>query len=204
MLGAYMEMLIVAGFLGSGKTTLLLSVIERIIERTGKKVVVIVNDFGTVGIDGKVMAEYGLNVKELASGCICCTLGMDLLLTIQDIKASIDPDLIVIEPTGVADPSAIIRAVEANDGNGLSRIISAVIVDASRFDVILKALGRPLTKQVEAADLILINKVDTVSGSEVERMASALRDINQTKPIIPISATDGTNVDKVVDAMVMS
>lgn len=199
-----MEMLIVAGFLGSGKTTLLLSVIERIIERTGKKVVVIVNDFGTVGIDGKVMSKYGLNVKELASGCICCTLGADLLQTVQDIEAAINPDLLVIEPTGVADPSAIVSAMEMYDGNGLDRILSAVIVDASRFDVILKALGRPLTKQVEAADLILINKMDTVSASEVERMAARLRDINQTKPIIPISATDGTNVDKVVDAMVMS
>lgn len=199
-----MEMLIVAGFLGSGKTTLLLSVIERIIERTGKKVVIIVNDFGSVGIDGKVMSKYGLNVKELASGCICCTLGSDLLQTVQDIEAAIDPDLLVIEPTGVADPSAIVSAMEMYEGKGLSRIISAVIVDASRFDVILKALGRPLTKQVESADLILINKMDTVSGQEIERMTATLRDINQSKPIIPISATEGTNVDKVVDAVVMS
>jgi G3E family GTPase len=199
-----MEMLIVAGFLGSGKTTLLLSVIERLIERTGKKVVVIVNDFGTVGIDGKVMTKYGLNVKELASGCICCTLGADLLQTVQDIESSIAPDIIVIEPTGVADPSAIVNAMTLYEGNGLSRIMSAVIVDASRFDVILKALGRPLTKQVESADLILINKMDTVSASEIERMSAALRDINRTKPIIPISATEGMNVDKVVDAMVMS
>jgi G3E family GTPase len=199
-----MEMLIVAGFLGSGKTTLLLSIVERIIERTGKKVVVIVNDFGTVGIDGKVMAKYGLNVKELASGCICCTLGPDLLQTVQDIESGIAPDLIVIEPTGVADPSAIVSAMEMYEGPGLNRILSAVIVDASRFDVILKALGRPLTKQVESADLILINKMDAVSGPEIERMSAALRNINHVKPIIPISATNGTNVDRVVDAMVIA
>lgn len=198
-----MEMLIVAGFLGSGKTTLVLSVISRIIERTGKKVVIIVNDFGTVGIDGKVMTKYGLNVKELASGCICCTLGADLLQTVQDIESQIGPDLVVIEPTGVADPSAIVHAMDVYDGNGLSRITSAVIVDASRFDVILKALGRPLTNQVSSADLILINKMDTVSGSEIERMTLVLRGINQAKPIIPISATEGTNLDKVVDSLVM-
>jgi G3E family GTPase len=93
--------------------------------------------------------------------------------------------------------------MDVYDGNGLSRITSAVIVDASRFDVILKALGRPLTNQVSSADLILINKMDTVSGSEIERMTSVLRDINQTKPIIPISATEGTNLDKVVDTLVM-
>jgi G3E family GTPase len=178
--------------------------VERIIERTGKKVVVIVNDFGTVGIDGKVMAKYGLNVKELASGCICCTLGPDLLQTVQDIESGIAPDLIVIEPTGVADPSAIVSAMEMYEGPGLNRILSAVIVDASRFDVILKALGRPLTKQVESADLILINKMDAVSGPEIERMSAALRNINHVKPIIPISATNGTNVDRVVDAMVIA
>lgn len=198
-----MELLIVAGFLGSGKTTLVLSVIERIIERTGKKVVIIVNDFGTVGIDGKVMTKYGLNVKELSSGCICCTLGADLLQTVQDIESNIAPDLIVIEPTGVADPSAIVTAMDMYDGNGLERIISAVIVDASRFDVILKALGRPLTNQVSNADLILLNKMDAVSGAEIERMTAVLRDINSSKPIIPISATEGTNVDKVIDTMVM-
>ncbi|MDW5562741.1 MAG: GTP-binding protein [Methanomassiliicoccus sp.] len=199
-----MEMLVIAGFLGSGKTTLVLSVIDRIIERTGKKVVVIVNDFGTVGIDGKVMSKYGLNVKELASGCICCTLGADLLQTVQDIEATIAPDLIVIEPTGVADPSAIVSAMTMYEGNGLSRITSAVIVDASRFDVILKALGRPLTNQVKAADLILINKMDAVNAPEIERMIAQLREINNMKPIIPISATEGTNVDKVIDAMVMA
>jgi G3E family GTPase len=69
--------------------------------------------------------------------------------------------------------------------------------------VILKALGRPLTNQVSNADLILINKMDTVSGSEIERMTAALRDINRTRPIIPISATEGTNIDKVVDSLVM-
>jgi G3E family GTPase len=198
-----MEMLIVAGFLGSGKTTLLLSIIERIIARTGKKVVIIVNDFGTVGIDGKIMSKYGLNIKELASGCICCTLGPDLLQTVQDIETEIAPDLLVIEPTGVADPSAIVSAMDFYQGNGIGRIISAVIVDASRFDVILKALGRPLTRQVETADLVLINKMDRVSGPEIERMTATLRNINRTKPIIPISAVEGTNVDKVVDAVVI-
>ena len=69
-----MDMIVIAGFLGSGKTTLVLSAVKDIYERYGKKVAVIVNDFGTIGIDGKVMEKYGLQVKELAAGCICCTL----------------------------------------------------------------------------------------------------------------------------------
>lgn len=198
-----MDMFIVAGFLGSGKTTLVLSVISRYIERTGKKVVVIVNDFGTVGIDGTVMTKYGLQVKELASGCICCTLGPDLLQTMAEIQQNIAPDLIVIEPTGVADPEAIVLCMDHYTGKKPS-IRSAVIVDAARFQVIMKAMGRPLTAQVKSADLILINKMDIVDEAALKGIESALREINPVKPIIPISATQGTNVDRVVDAMVMS
>ncbi len=188
-----MDMFIVAGFLGSGKTTLVLSIISKIIERTGKKVVVIVNDFGTVGIDGKVMTKYGLQVKEMASGCICCTLGPDLLQTVVDIENNIAPDLIVIEPTGVADPEAIVLCMEHYSGKKLSSIRSAVVVDAARFQVILKALGRPLAAQVKSADLILINKMDTVDEAALKGIERALREINSSKPIIPISATEGTN-----------
>jgi G3E family GTPase len=198
-----MDMFIVAGFLGSGKTTLVLSIISRIIERTGKKVVVIVNDFGTVGIDGKVMTKYGLQVKELASGCICCTLGPDLLQTVMEIEENIAPDLIVIEPTGVADPEAIVRCMDHYSGKKPSVIRSAVIVDAARFEVIMKALGRPLTAQVRTADLILINKMDTVDAAALRDIERALREINPSRPIIPISATEGTNVDQVVEALVM-
>jgi G3E family GTPase len=197
-----MDMLIVAGFLGSGKTTLVLSIIERIINRMGKKVVVIVNDFGTVGIDGKVMTKYGIQVKELASGCICCTLGADLLYTLQEVEEGFQPDIVVIEPTGVADPDAIVQAMNYYEGKKLGWIRSVVIVDASRFDVIMKALGRPLTAQVRTADLVLINKTDLVDGAEALRMEASLRDINGTVPIMPISATEGTNVDKVVNAVV--
>jgi G3E family GTPase len=197
-----MDMFIIAGFLGSGKTTLVLSVISRIIERTGSKVVIIVNDFGTVGIDGKVMAKYGFEVMELASGCICCTLGPDLLKTVRDVEENIKPDYIVIEPTGVADPQAIVECMKHYQGSALRSIRSAVVVDASRFEVIMKALGRPLTAQVKSTDLILINKMDTVDAAILQGIEGALRSINPDKPIIPISATLGTNVDKVVDVMV--
>lgn len=199
-----MEMLIVAGFLGSGKTTLVLSTIERIIERTGKKVVIIVNDFGTVGIDGKIMEKYGLKVAELASGCICCTLGGDLLTTVQDIEESIKPDLLVIEPTGLADPEAIVDAMKHYPGKPLERIRSAVIVDAARFPAIFKALNKPLTNQVKGADLVLINKIDAVSPEALEAVRADLRSLDAEVPIISVSALHGTNVDEAVDAMVVS
>ncbi|HOL06742.1 MAG TPA: GTP-binding protein, partial [Methanomassiliicoccaceae archaeon] len=173
-----MEMLIVAGFLGSGKTTLVLSAISRIIERTGKKVVII------VGIDGKVMEKYGLKVAEMASGCICCTLGGDLLTTIQDIEDNIKPDLIVIEPTGLADPSAIVDAMQHYPGKPLERIRSAVIIDAARFPSIYKALNRPLTNQVKNADLVLINKIDAVTPDALSMVEAELRTMNADVPMI--------------------
>ncbi len=196
-----MDVLIVAGFLGSGKTTLVLSVIGSLIERTNRKVVVIVNDFGTVGIDGSLMTKYGLEVMELASGCVCCTLGADLLQTVKDIDEKLMPDMIVVEPTGVADPQAIIKVLEHYKRSGPLRFQSAVVVDASRFDVILKALGLPMTAQVKAADMIMLNKMDTVPEAELKRMEAVLHTINADVPIIPISAVQGTNVDRFVEAV---
>lgn len=197
-----MDILIVAGFLGSGKTTLVLSVIGSLIERTDRKIVVIVNDFGTVGIDGSLMTKYGLEVMELASGCVCCTLGPDLLQTVKDIEEKLGPDMIVVEPTGVADPQAIIRVLEHYKPSGSLRFQSAVVVDASRFDVILKALGPPMTAQVRAADIIVLNKMDTVPEGELRRMEAVLRTINADVPIIPISAVQGTNVERFVEAVI--
>lgn len=198
-----MDMLIVAGFLGSGKTTLVLSTIKKIIEERKKKVVIIVNDFGTVGIDGKVMQKYGLEVAELASGCICCTLGPDLLTTIMEIEKNYKPDILLIEPTGVADPQAIVDTMDHYTGTPMNKITSVVIVDAARFPAIYKALNRPLTAQVKAADVILINKMDAVSPEALADVEKTLRGmIEGAKPIIPTSATQGTNLDKVVEAMV--
>ncbi len=197
-----MDILIVAGFLGSGKTTLVLSVIGSLIDRTDRKVVVIVNDFGTVGIDGSLMTKYGLEVMELASGCVCCTLGPDLLQTVKDIEEKLRPDMILVEPTGVADPQAIIKVLEHYKRNGPIRFQSAVVVDASRFDVILKALGPPMTAQVRAADIIMLNKMDTVPEAELRRMEAVLRTINAEVPIIPISAVQGTNVERFVEAVI--
>ena len=199
-----MELLIVAGFLGSGKTTLVISAISRIIERTGKKVVIIVNDFGTVGIDAKLMEKYGLNVAELASGCICCSLGGDLLTTIQDIEEKIKPDLLIIEPTGLADPSAVVSALEHYPGKPLDRIRSAVIVDAARFPAIYKALNRPLTNQVKSADLVLINKIDAVSSDALNAVQADLRTVNPDVTMIAVSALKNINIDEAVDAMVAS
>jgi len=196
-----MDLLLISGFLGSGKTTMVLSTIERIIQRKHKKVVVIVNDFGQIGIDGKVMEKFGLEVREMPTGCICCTLGSDLLTTLRDVAEGFKPDLVIIEPTGVADPEAIHETLKLYNGPPIGTVRIVIIVDAVRYPVIVKALTRPLKNQLKAADVIVINKLDEVDESSVKGIEQSIRDLGLQTKIIPASATLGTNLDQVIDAM---
>ena len=197
-----MELLVVAGFLGSGKTTMILSTIGSLIERTKKKVVVIVNDFGKIGIDGKTMDKYGLKVQELSSGCICCTLGPDFIQTLKQVAENFRPDIVVVEPTGIADPESIVNSLGYYNGPPVSKTSIFVIVDAVRFSVLVKALERPLKAQIKAADVIIINKIDEVDETTVGVIKKTLTDLHITGTIITASATNGTNLDKIVDLLV--
>lgn len=199
-----MDMAIVTGFLGSGKTTMILSVIERINELKNHKVAIIVNDFGNIGIDAKVMNKFGLQVKELQGGCICCTLGSFLLDTVQNVVDNFSPDLIIIEPTGIADPKSILATMERYDGHLIENINTLVLMDAPRFETHMKVLKRPFEHLVEAADMIAVNKIDEVGEESVNEVVKTLRDIGYDKNIIPTSATVGTNLDSVVKFMVNS
>lgn len=197
-----MDILVVAGFLGSGKTTMILSTIGQIIERTHKKVVIIVNDFGKIGIDGKVMDKYGLKVQELSSGCICCTLGPDFIQTLRQVAENFEPDIVVVEPTGIADPQSILNSLGYYTGPPVTKTMTVVIVDSVRFSVLVKALERPLKAQVKAADIIIINKIDEVDDAVVRKIEKDLRDLHVSGSIVAASATEGTNIDKVVDLLV--
>jgi G3E family GTPase len=197
-----MDLLLISGFLGSGKTTVVLSTIDEITKRKHKKVVVIVNDFGKIGIDGKVMEKYGLKVREMPSGCICCTLGSDLLTTLRDVAEAFKPDLVVIEPTGVADPEAIHSTLELYIGPPIESTKIVIIVDAERYEVISKALERPLKNQLKAAQVIILNKMDRVKPEVLTDIESKIRAVGTNATIIPASATEGTNLDRVVEAMV--
>jgi G3E family GTPase len=196
-----MDMLVISGFLGSGKTTMVLATVGRIIEMTKKKVVIIVNDFGKIGIDGKVMEKYGLSVTEMPSGCICCTLGSDFLETVRTVAEKFRPDLVIVEPTGIADPANIRDTMKLYRGP-LGKIKIVVVVDAVRFQLILKALTNPLKNQLNAADIILINKVDEATPEMVEEVKRSLQALGIDKTVIVTSATEKINLDPVVDAMV--
>jgi G3E family GTPase len=129
-------------------------------------------------------------------------LGSDLLQTVKDIEEKLMPDMIVVEPTGIADPQAIVNVLENYQRSEPLLIRTAVVVDASRFDVIMKALERPMAAHMRAADIIMLNKMDTVPEAELQRMEGVLRTINTDVPIIPISAVQGTNVGRFVETVI--
>ncbi len=197
-----MDMLVVSGFLGSGKTTMILATIGKYVETTKKKVVIIVNDFGKIGIDGTVMKKYGLEVQDMPSGCICCTLGSDFLETVSTVATNIVPDLILVEPTGIADPAAIIDTMKMYRGPKVDPVRVFVVVDAVRFPLILKALAIPLKNQLNAADVIIINKIDEAGPEAVQVVKTSLEGLGIRKRTISVSAVTGENLDQVVQAMV--
>jgi G3E family GTPase len=197
-----MDMIVVSGFLGSGKTTMILATIGKYIETTKKKVVIIVNDFGKIGIDGAVMKKYGLDVQDMPSGCICCTLGTDFLETVNTVAKNFTPDLILVEPTGIADPANIIETMKMYRGPKVDPIRIFVVVDAVRFPLILKALTVPLKNQLNAADLIVINKIDESGPEAIQVVRTSLDELGIRKRTIQVSAATGENLDQVVEAMV--
>jgi G3E family GTPase len=181
---------------------MILATIGKYIETTKKKVVIIVNDFGKIGIDGTVMKKYGLNVQDMPSGCICCTLGADFLETVNTVATNFAPDLILVEPTGIADPAAITDTMKHYRGPKVDPVRVFVVVDAVRFPLILKALAVPLKNQLNAADLIIINKIDESGPEAVQAVKASLEELGIKKRTISISAATGENLDQVVEAMV--
>ncbi|MBN1109652.1 MAG: hypothetical protein JXA45_02710 [Methanomassiliicoccales archaeon] len=197
-----MDMVLISGFLGSGKTTLILSIIDRISAATGKKIAVIVNDFGNIGIDGKVMEKFGLKVKELPQGCICCTLGAVFLDTVRIIEDKFYPDLIVVEPSGIANPDAILATMEHYRGRPLGFVRVVILVDTVRFPILKNAMRKSLNVQLQVADIVVMSKADEVDQARLKEVEEYVRQIVGDKPVIPISANNGQNLNDFVDMLV--
>lgn len=173
-----MKILLLSGFLGSGKTSALLQLagwLVRSSRREGTSVMIIENEIGEVGVDDKVLKARGLQVKELFAGCACCTGGVDLLTDIRTLRDSVDPEWIVIEATGVAYPRQIRESVEA-----CFRIPVKILAlaDASRWKRLHAYMAQLIEAQVDAADCILLNKVDLVEASEADAILEELRGYN--------------------------
>jgi G3E family GTPase len=168
---------IVFGFLGAGKTTF----ITRVLEEWGskEKTVVLVNEFGEVGIDGELLAAQGGNVVEMPSGCICCTLQADFRSQLLDITRTIGPERVVIEPTGVATIAQVRSIIEAQLFEDTIREINDILIaDATGFMGLYKANRHFVESQVENADVVLLNKCDKVDKTKAMLTRSAISAIN--------------------------
>lgn len=196
-----MHLVIVSGLLGVGKTSVILSILTRLNERMGLRIAVIENDLGKKGIDSEIMEKYGLNVQELKGGCICCTLKDGLIHTLRLLEINMEPDMVMIEPTGIADPGYIINSLDGISGLTVSKVNVIIVLDAERFLKIRKMFERPLKNQIEVASMVLINKVDAVSEEEVQEIEDFVRSLNFKGPIIAVQADAGINIDVAVDRL---
>jgi G3E family GTPase len=172
-----MKLLMVTGFLGSGKTTLILGLAAAAQART-LRTAIIVNEIGEVGIDNQLMRQLDLDVWELFNGCICCTLTVDLVTTLHKLDGDYAPDLVIVEPSGAADPANLLHALPYYRGRPLAGICWVAVLDPLRLPMLLEVLEPLITSGIRQADTIVISKIDLAGEAEVAAAVDAARAIN--------------------------
>lgn len=195
-----MQLLIISGFLGSGKTTLLQAIAKSLTD-AGRTVAIIENEVGKVGIDDRFLVAQGLQVRELYSGCVCCTLRLDLVATLRAIETELAPDIVILEPSGVASPSSVKDAFTGYDGR-LDGCLLLVLVDAPRHELIAKRCAPFFEASVQAADLVVLTKVDAAPTETRAAMLAEFARLNPQAPAFAISAQTGDKLQPFLDEVV--
>ena len=192
-----MHVFIIGGFLGSGKTTILLS-LARLYTSKGKSVAIIVNESGEVGVDGSTIKSQGFSATELPEGCICCSLVGSLQATLKQIKSDIDPDILIIEPTGLALPHKVKQFVHTSmiDEDSCSII---GLADADRFDSLIEKKENFYKMQMSGSDIVLINKSDLVTNDEILHITGWFSENYPSKPVFSVSAKTDAGMDALYD-----
>lgn len=178
-----MKVNIIAGFLGSGKTTL----IQRSLENLGysEKVAVLVNEFGKVGVDGTLIKRDHIDVIEMPQGCICCSLRSGLLNGILEISRDIGPERLIIEPSGIASPSEVLSVLRDPSLLSIVEVESlTAVVDSSNFLKCLSDLGDYYQYTLEAAQIVILNKVDLINDEELKEIKGLLERLNPEAKIL--------------------
>ncbi|MBC8442476.1 MAG: GTP-binding protein [Deltaproteobacteria bacterium] len=175
---------IITGFLGSGKTTLLKRILKS--AKDLSRTVVIVNEFGKVGIDGSLIKDTATaNIVELNSGCICCSLKLDMIQTLQTLKDEYAPERVIIEASGVADPLSIIETLYDRNLAPYYSYEKTIMVVAADFWGARHVFGSVFKSQLKQADLILLNKIDTIEKSTIPSLLKEIQKESATGQIIP-------------------
>lgn len=192
-----MQLLIISGFLGSGKTTILMPLVKKL-TANGKKVAIIENEVGKKGVDDIFLKKHGLMVKEIFSGCICCSLRLDLLKTLMVIEKEYAPDIVILEPSGIAAPKLLLSALQGYEGNIESKFILS-IVDPERFPNLLKMNIPIAVDGIKNGDLVVINKIDLISSTKLAELRTSISNINDAIKVIEISMLENRNFDMFFD-----
>jgi G3E family GTPase len=195
----------IAGFLGCGKTTLLLVVSKKLAAAGSHKVALVVNEIGEIPVDGKVIEESGIRMKDIGGGCICCEVASSFAKTVYGLYREFKPDHILVEPTGVAVPHQVkIAARMAGRDAKVSMGPAIVLFDATRPAELMdmEMLGRLVVTQLEDADVVAVSKVDLVEQTAIEDSIKRIRQVNETAEIIKLSSFTGLGVDELIERII--
>ena len=181
---------IFSGFLGAGKTTLIRKLIEEAYK--GEKIVLIENEFGEIGIDGGFLKDAGIEINEMNSGCICCTLVGDFSKAIEKVIGEFKPDRILIEPSGVGKLSDVILAVKNLKDDRIHLNSFTTIVDGRRYEMYAKNFGEFYNNQVEHANTVIISHAQDLDAKQIDKAVSKIRELNKEAAVI---TTDWDELD---------
>lgn len=190
---------IISGFLGAGKTTLIKKLLGDALK--GQQVVLIENEFGEIGIDGGFLKDAGIEIREMNSGCICCSLVGDFGAALKDVITKYHPDRIIIEPSGVGKLSDVIKAVDGVEKEaGVALNSATTVVDVMKCKMHLRNFGEFFENQVKSAGTIILSRTDKADTEKVEAAVKMLRELNPEAHIIttPVEVLGGK---KVLDTM---
>ena len=191
---------VVSGFLGAGKTTLIKKLLQEALD--GSKTVLIENEFGEIGIDGGFLKEAGIEIKEMNSGCICCSLVGDFGASLKEVIETYAPERILIEPSGVGKLSDVLRAVEDVAADLDVQVNSAVaVVDASKAKMYIKNFGEFFINQIEYAGTIILSRTDKADAAKVQECVRLIREHNDKATIIttPLAQLEGRAVLETIE-----
>lgn len=190
---------IISGFLGAGKTTLIKKMLSEAF--TGEQVVLIENEFGEIGIDGGFLKESGIEIREMNSGCICCSLVGDFGKSLREVVDTYHPDRILIEPSGVGKLSDVIKAVQDVQNEIDAELNSfTTVVDVTKCRIYRKNFGEFFSNQIEYAGAVILSRTDKAKPEKIEESVALLRELNDKAPFVttPIAQLPG---EKILETM---
>ena len=191
---------IISGFLGAGKTTFIKKLLEEAI--AGEKVVLIENEFGEIGIDGGFLQDAGIEIREMNSGCICCSLVGDFGRSLSEVLTKYEPDRVIIEPSGVGKLSDVMKAV--CDVAGEIDVVlngSVTVVDAQKCKMYMKNFGEFFNNQIESAGTIVLSRTDVADADKVAKAVELIREKNPKAAVVttPIGRLTGAQLLEIIE-----